>query len=131
VTVRSLLYAIRVFTFTMQHAASAQSHLNYTFEVVTFFRIAQYTKITMAKIPDIQVPFDTPAPYRIQVQGRVASSWSDRLQGMDISQATSDAGIFVSTLTGELPDQTALAGVLNALYEMHLSVLSVECLKKV
>jgi len=50
---------------------------------------------------------------------------------MDIRQAASDTGYIVSTLTGELPDQTALAGVLNALYEMHLTVLSVECLKSV
>lgn len=83
----------------------------------------------MAENSVIQVPFDSPAPYRIQVQGRVATNWSDRLQGMDISQTTADSGQIVSTLTGELPDQTALAGVLNALHEMHLSVLSVECLK--
>jgi hypothetical protein len=83
----------------------------------------------MAKNSLIQVPFDSPVAYRIQVQGLVASKWSDRLQGMDISQATTDSGHIVSTLTGELPDQAALAGVLNALYEMHLPVLSVECLK--
>jgi hypothetical protein len=83
----------------------------------------------MAKNPDIQVPFDSPVPYRILVQGRVASNWSDRLQGMDISQSANANGLIVSTLTGELPDQTALAGVLNTLHEMHLSVLSVECLK--
>jgi hypothetical protein len=82
----------------------------------------------MAKKPDVMVPFDSPVSYQIQVQGRVASNWSDRLQGMKISQAASDAGIIVSTLTGELPDQTALAGVLNTLHEMHLPVLSVECL---
>jgi hypothetical protein len=82
----------------------------------------------MAKNPNIQVPFDSPVAYRIQVQGRLAPSWSDRLQGMDISQITSNTGLTVSTLTGELPDQTALAGVLNALHEMHLSVLSVECI---
>jgi hypothetical protein len=85
----------------------------------------------MAKNPDIEVSFDTPTPYQIRVQGRVASNWSDRLQGLDISQTTSDNGITVSILSGELPDQTALAGVLNALYELHLSVLSVECLKSV
>jgi len=85
----------------------------------------------MAKNPVILVSFDTPAPYRIQVQGRVASNWSVRLQGLDISQTTSDNGITISTLAGELPDQTALAGVLNALHELHLSVLSVECLKSV
>jgi hypothetical protein len=83
----------------------------------------------MAKISNIQVPFDSPVPYRILVQGRVASNWSDRLQGMEISQAASDDGIIVSTLTGELPDQTALVGVLNTIHELHLSVLSVECLK--
>jgi hypothetical protein len=85
----------------------------------------------MAKVSNIQVPFDSPMPYRILVQGRVASNWSDRLQGMEISHTTSDIGHIVSTLTGELPDQTALAGVLNAIHEMHLSVLSVECLKSI
>jgi hypothetical protein len=85
----------------------------------------------MAKTPDIKVPFDSPVAYQIRVQGLVASNWSDRLQGMDISQATSNTGHSISTLTGELPDQTALAGVLNALYELHLTVLSVECLKSV
>jgi hypothetical protein len=85
----------------------------------------------MAKTLEIQVPFDSPMPYQILVQGRVASNWSDRLQGMEISHTTTDSGHIVSTLTGELPDQTALAGVLNAIHEMHLSVLSVECLKSV
>jgi hypothetical protein len=83
----------------------------------------------MAKYSEIQVPFDSPVVYKIMVQGRVASSWSDRLQGMNINQSTSDSGHIVSTLTGELPDQTALVGVLNTLYELHLSVLNVECLK--
>jgi hypothetical protein len=96
--------------------------------VVLFVKLSHYT-VNMAKNMNIQVPFDLPVPYRIQVQGPVAPSWSDRLQGMDIRQSTSDAGFVVSTLTGELPDQTALAGVLNTLHELHLSVLSVECLK--
>jgi hypothetical protein len=34
----------------------------------------------------------------------------------------------VTTLKGELGDQAALAGVLNTLYELHLTVLSVLCL---
>jgi hypothetical protein len=85
----------------------------------------------MAKTLDIKVPFDSPVAYRILVQGPVAPTWSDRLQGMDIIQTTSDNGLTVSTLSGELPDQTALAGVLNTLYELHLSVLSVECLKTI
>ena len=45
-----------------------------------------------------------------------------------ISQATVEAVPPVTVLEGELRDQTALAGVLNSLYELHLSVLSVTCL---
>jgi hypothetical protein len=34
----------------------------------------------------------------------------------------------VTVLEGWLPDQAALAGVLNTLYELHLPLLSVEIL---
>jgi hypothetical protein len=34
-----------------------------------------------------------------------------------------------STLVGRLPDQAALSGVLNTLYETQYPVLSVECLE--
>ncbi len=34
----------------------------------------------------------------------------------------------MTLLEGELLDQAALAGVLTTLYELHLPVLSVECL---
>lgn len=70
--------------------------------------------------------FDSPADYRISVQGRINPTWSDRLEGMTICQTAVDAGPSVTTLQGELKDQTALAGVLNTLYELHLPVLSVE-----
>ena len=44
---------------------------------------------------------------------------------MHISNSQGDNGPIV-TLTGVLHDQAELAGVLNALYEMHLSLFSVE-----
>jgi hypothetical protein len=31
-------------------------------------------------------------------------------------------------MEGELSDQSALAGVLNTIYELHLPVISVKCL---
>ena len=55
---------------------------------------------------------------------------SDLLGGMTISQATAEADPPITTLLGELSDQAALAGVLNAIYEMHLPVLSVKRLNK-
>ena len=72
------------------------------------------------------IPFDLQATYQISVQGRIDPNWSDRLEGMTISLATVEEGPPVTTLEGELSDQAALAGVLNALYELHLTVLLVE-----
>ena len=51
---------------------------------------------------------------------------SDLLGGMTISPDTVEVGPLVTTLEGELRDQAALAGVLNTLYELHLTVLSVK-----
>jgi hypothetical protein len=70
-------------------------------------------------------PFDRPAIYHICVQGVVAPSLSDRLEGMKIHLSSMEGEYRVTTLEGELRDQAALAGVLNSLYELHLSILMV------
>ena len=74
------------------------------------------------------IPFDRPANYQINVQGRLDPTMSDLLGGMTISPDTVEANPPVTTLCGELSDQAALAGVLNTLYEWHLTVLLVKCL---
>ncbi len=71
---------------------------------------------------------ETPSTYRIRVQGRVGSSWADRLGGMTVTEDSSYDQAAVTVLEGHLPDQAALSGVLNTLYEMHLPLLSVESL---
>ncbi len=53
---------------------------------------------------------------------------SVRLEGMAIKVETLDKKNSLTTLEGELSDQSALAGVLNSLYELHRFILSVECL---
>ena len=72
------------------------------------------------------LPFDCSAIYQITVQGRIDPNWSDRLEGMTICLATAETGSSLTTLEGQLSDQAALAGVLNTLYELHLTVLSVK-----
>ena len=77
----------------------------------------------------IQSGLGGPAIYRVKVQGRMPPTWSDRLMGMNITAVDSDdAGMTI--IVGRLPDQTALSGVLNALYENSYVVLSVECLEQ-
>lgn len=73
--------------------------------------------------------FDRPATYQIRVQGQIDPSWSELLGGMTICPATAPADPPVTTFEGMLSDQAALAGVLKTLYELHLPVLSVECLE--
>ena len=68
----------------------------------------------------------TPATYRIEVEGVLGESWSDRLAGMRITMRKRPDQSTVTTLTGRLRDQTELAGVFNRLYELHLPILSVQ-----
>ena len=72
------------------------------------------------------IPFDCPATYQISVQGRIDPNSSDLLGGMTITPATAEEGLPVTTLEGDLRDQAALAGVLNTLYELHLTVFLVK-----
>jgi hypothetical protein len=65
--------------------------------------------------------------YRIQARGTLDESWSDSVGGMDIVIKQDDDEI-ITSLTGKLPDQAALSGVLNLLYDLGLTLLSVESL---
>jgi hypothetical protein len=79
--------------------------------------------------PRKPIQFDQPATYKIIVQGKIVQTFSDRLEGMTIQTGTLDKNNSLTTLEGELSDQAALAGVLNTLYELHLTVISVRRLK--
>ncbi len=61
-----------------------------------------------------------PALYQIKVKGRLGNQWSDWFEGMKI---TSEEG--VTTLTGEIADQTALHGLLFRVRDLGLPLLSV------
>ena len=71
-----------------------------------------------------------PATYRIQVKGALSETWSGRLGDMKISNGQSLGEESLTTLEGCLRDQAALSGVLNTLYELHLMLVSVECLEE-
>jgi hypothetical protein len=78
---------------------------------------------------DDQPTMRGPAIYRIRVGGRVDPRWADRVSGMQITNLTHLRGNTESVLVGRLADQSALNGVLTALYDRHLPVISVEYLE--
>ena len=76
------------------------------------------------------IPFDRPAAYQIVVQGQIDPSMSDLLAGMTIQNIKDETGALVTMLNGESRNQGSLAGVLNSIYELHLTVISVERLNE-
>ena len=60
--------------------------------------------------------------YTIQIQGHLDPSWQDRFGGLCIEQQESGTTL----LSGTLPDQAALHGVLLQIVRLGLILLSLE-----
>ena len=74
-------------------------------------------------------PFSRPGNYRIRALGSLDESWSERLSGLRITACSpKDQEGPVTELCGKVRDQAELAGLLNSLYELHLTLASVEML---
>lgn len=65
--------------------------------------------------------------YQITVYGKVDQSWSEWFGGLTLTTVEGPAGIPFTQLSGKLPDQGALRGVLNKLWDLNLTLLSVDC----
>ena len=73
--------------------------------------------------------FGTPAFYMIKVLGEIKPSRYELLLDMTIhNRVCGDKTI--SVLQGKVADQAALSGIMNALFDMHHSVLSVEMISQ-
>jgi hypothetical protein len=59
--------------------------------------------------------------YQIQVQGTLDPSWSSWFGGLKVSLD----GPY-TTLAGPVPDQSALRGILNKLWDLNLVLLAVD-----
>ena len=64
--------------------------------------------------------------FEIHVKGQLDDSWSDWLEGLEVKLLENGEMI----LSGHIGDQAALMGVLNKLYGLNLTLLSVNQIKK-
>jgi hypothetical protein len=62
-----------------------------------------------------------PEYYEIKIKGHLDQQWSDWLAGMKLSYQEED----VSLLSGSLPDQAALHGLLERIRDLNLTLISV------
>ena len=65
--------------------------------------------------------FDFPASYEIRIRGNIDAIWSDWFGRLHITYRGED----ISILTGSVPDQPALHGILHKLCGLGFTLLSV------
>jgi hypothetical protein len=63
--------------------------------------------------------------YQIKVQGMIDPSWSEWFNGMEISVDFGGGTECVTSVTGQVGDQATLRGILNHLWDLNLTILSV------
>jgi len=63
--------------------------------------------------------------YQITVQGALDPEWAAWLHGLTLASTEGD-GLTVTTLSGPVADQAALRGILNKLWDLNLTLISVE-----
>lgn len=78
-----------------------------------------------------EASFSAPGFYRIEVQGRLHADWWDRVGAMQVSSYVPDNGVETTVLQGVVRDQPELAGIMKTLYELHLTLRSVNYLGRV
>ncbi len=67
---------------------------------------------------------DQPAQYEIQIEGTLSARWAEWFHGMDIA-GHEEGGRMLTVLTGSIPDQAALLGMLQSIHNLGLVILSV------
>lgn len=62
--------------------------------------------------------------YQIKIQGNLNREWSRTFTGMAISSEIDDQGARITSLTGMIADQAKLRGIMNKIWDLNLTVLS-------
>jgi hypothetical protein len=73
------------------------------------------------------VNFKKPTIYKIVVQGTIDTNSWDYFSGLQISVNKNKS---TTSLIGMISDQSALSGILSKLYDMHMTVISVNMLSE-
>lgn len=63
--------------------------------------------------------------YEIRIQGELDAQWSDWFNGTTISSERVDEDIPETTLMVCIPDQAKLRGILNKIWDLNLTLISV------
>ena len=79
----------------------------------------------MSKHHDTATPADQAPLYEIRLKGHLGREWTDWFGGMAVA-LTEDGD---TLLTGPVPDQAALHGILKKVRDLGLPLLAVQCVE--
>ena len=79
----------------------------------------------------IDLGFTKAAIYKIVVQGELDVAWCERLWGLQANVKREKGEKPITTIIGQINDQSALSGILTTLNDMHISVISVNLLSEI
>ena len=74
---------------------------------------------------DTHKPMNRPVKYKIIIAGHLKEKWAEWLNGMVIGIENKEDGSHHTTITVAVPDQAALRGILNKLWDLNLTLISV------
>ena len=63
--------------------------------------------------------------YQINIKGELDQSWSDWLGEVEITSSLTEDGAATTMLTVEVPDQSALFGILDHIRDLNLILINV------
>jgi hypothetical protein len=64
--------------------------------------------------------------YQIKVQGKINEQWSAWLEGVTITHEQAQEEAHITTLTSPIVDQAALRGIMNRLWDLNVTLLSIK-----
>jgi len=69
--------------------------------------------------------------YKIRIEGYLKDTWAEWLDGMVMSIQNFNDHTNSTTITVHVPDQAALRGVLNKLWDLNLTLISLSQIKDI
>jgi hypothetical protein len=67
----------------------------------------------------------TPTLYAIRISGRLGPEWAEWFGSLAFCVGHTEDGLTITTLSGSIPDQAALFGILNRVRDLGLKLISV------
>jgi len=67
--------------------------------------------------------------YKINIKGHLQEKWAEWFNGMIVELTTSNQEMGETVMLIMVPDQAALRGVLNKIWDLNLSLISVTLIK--